>query len=151
MRGKITIADSAEAAVVDSDVILLCTSSTTPVIDHRWLKAPQLVTSLTTTAEHAREIAAEALPGLDVYCDYRATTPSVAGEMAIAARDHGWARDAILGDLPELVSGKARMPSQNRPIFFRSIGLGIEDIAIAGALLKRLEAPDRAGVPGGKS
>jgi L-arginine dehydrogenase len=151
IRRKITIADSAESAVANSDVILLCTSSTTPVIDHRWLKPPQLVTSLTTTAEHAREIAAEALPGLDVYCDYRATTPFVAGEMAIAAKDHGWSRDAILGDLPELVSRKARMPSQNKPIFFRSIGLGIEDIAIASAVLKRMETSDRAGVPGGKS
>jgi len=150
LRRKITIADSAESAVVNSDVILLCTSSTTPVIDHRWLKPPQLVTSLTTTAEHAREIPAEALRDLDVYCDYRATTPSVAGEMVFAAKDHGWSRDAILGDLPELVYGKSRMPSNNKPVFFRSIGLGIEDIAIASAVLKRMQTSG-SGLPGGKS
>lgn len=139
MRGKATVAESAQSAVTNSDVILLCTSSTTPVIDHRWLKPPQLVTSLTTTCEHALEIAAEAMPGLDVYCDYRVTTPGVAGEMVIAGRDHGWSRDAILGDLPELVSGAARLPSERKPVFFRSIGLGIEDLAIAGAVLRGRE------------
>lgn len=140
VRRKIAIADSAQSAVVNADVILLCTSSPTPVIDHRWLRPSQLVTSLTTTCEHAREIAAEALPNLDVYCDYRATTPIVAGEMAIAAREHGWSRDAILGDLPELVSGTARRPSERNPIFFRSIGLGIEDVAIAGAVMRSRES-----------
>jgi L-arginine dehydrogenase len=134
------IADSAERAVVNSDVILLCTSSTTPVIDYRWLKPTQMFTSLTTTTPAAHEIAPEALVSLDVYCDYREVTPSTAGEMRIAAENHGWSPESVRSDLPELVSGKGRTPGQDRPIFFRSIGLGIEDIAIAAALLRQIES-----------
>jgi L-arginine dehydrogenase len=97
-----------------------------------------MVTSLTTTTATAHEIAPEALAGFDVYCDYRAVTPLVAGEMVIAAQNHGWSLDWILGDLPELVSGKGRQPTRNAPTFFRSIGLGLEDIAIASLLLREL-------------
>lgn len=136
LRKKIKIAPSAEAAVSDSDVILLCTSSGTPVIDHRWLRPGQLVTSISTNVANAHEIAPEAIPGLEVYCDYRATTPSVAGEMKLAAQQHGWSPQSVRGDLPELIKGKATPPSGQKPIFFRSVGLGIEDIAIASVLLQ---------------
>jgi L-arginine dehydrogenase len=139
LRPIAEIADSAESAVANSDVILLCTSSTKPVIDFRELKAAKLITSLTTTTPAAHEIAPEALAGFDVYCDYRKVTPLTAGEMRIAAENHGWSPESIRGDLPELASGRGREPTGDRPIFFRSIGLGIEDIAIAGALLRQME------------
>lgn len=144
LRQKTRIAPSAQSAVENSDVILLCTSSTTPVIDYRWLNPSQMVTSLTTTSAAACEIAPEALAGLDVYCDYRSTTPAVAGEMTAAAKNHSWSPDKILGDLPELVSGKCRKPAGNRAIFFRSVGLGIEDIAIASALLRKRKKSNKA-------
>jgi L-arginine dehydrogenase len=150
LRRKTKIAKSAQIAVENSDVILLCTSSITPVIEHRWLNPSQLVTSLTTTSTSACEIAPEALPDLDVYCDYRVTTPSVAGEMTAAVKNYGWSPDKILGDLPELVSGKCRKPAGNHPIFFRSVGLGIEDIAIASALLRRRKKFSKAASSGGQ-
>ena len=149
LREKVTIARSAESAVRDSEVVLLCTSSGTPVIDHRWLRPGQLITSITTNAPDAHEIAPEALTGLEVYCDYRVTTPGVAGEMKLAARNHGWNPDSIRGDLPQLTSGKAQQPTGRAPVFFRSVGLGIEDIAIASALLnsrsQRNETESRGG------
>lgn len=151
LRQKTSLAASAQSAVENSDVILLCTSSTTPVIDFRWLNPSQMVTSLTTTSAVACEIAPEALPGLDVYCDYRSTTPSVAGEMTAATKLHGWSPDKILGDLPELVSGKCRKPAGNRAIFFRSVGLGIEDIAIAAALLRKRKKSGNTASSGGRS
>jgi L-arginine dehydrogenase len=76
----------------------------------------------------------EALGEMDVYCDYRATTPGSAGEMVLAAERHGWSPEAILGDLPGLVSDSAPRPDYRRPVFFRSIGLGLEDMALANAL-----------------
>ena len=46
----------------------------------------------------------------------------------------GWSSADILGDLAELVSGKAVRPDYRRSVFFRSIGLGLEDVALAHAL-----------------
>lgn len=151
LRNKIKIATSAQSAVSESDVVLLCTSSGSPVIDHRWLRPGQLVTSISTNVPNAHEIPPEALPGLEVYCDYRVTTPGVAGEMKLAARDLLWTQDSIRGDLPQLVSGKAQKPTGRAPVFFRSVGLGIEDIAIASALLAGRNRSEETESLGGSS
>ncbi|RBJ84567.1 ornithine cyclodeaminase family protein [Pseudomonas sp. MWU12-2534b] len=131
---RLQLVPELEAAVEDADVIMLCTSSAGPVIDPRTLDKPALITSISTNAPRAHEVPPAALPELQVYCDYRRTTPGSAGEMLIAGEQHGWDSAAILGDLPELLSGQARRPSAERHVFFRSIGLGLEDIALANAL-----------------
>jgi L-arginine dehydrogenase len=77
---------------------------------------------------------------MDVYCDYRRTTPASAGDMKLAAELHGWSPQSVVGDLPELASGKADKPSYQRHAFFRSIGLGLEDVAIAYELFRYLSA-----------
>ncbi|MDH4609548.1 ornithine cyclodeaminase family protein [Pseudomonas sp. BN102] len=135
---RVEIASSLETAVNDADVVMLCTSSAGPVLDPRSLARPALVTSISTNAPRAHEVPPEALGEMDVYCDYRATTPGSAGEMVLAAERHGWSREAIRGDLPGLVSGSAPRPDYRRPVFFRSIGLGLEDMALANALYQLL-------------
>ncbi|WP_342244128.1 ornithine cyclodeaminase family protein [Pseudomonas sp. OTU5201] len=133
---RVEISANLEDAVADADVVMLCTSSAGPVLDPRSLAKPVLVTSISTNAPRAHEVPPEALGEMEVYCDYRATTPGSAGEMLLAAERHGWSREAIRGDLPELVSGKAPRPDYRRPVFFRSIGLGLEDMALANALYR---------------
>lgn len=130
----VTYTDADEAAS-GADVVLLCTSSGSPVIDVARLHGDILVTSISTNVANAHEVDPAALSGLDVYCDYRVTTPASAGEMKLASASGTWTSDRLLGDLPELVSGTATPPSRTRPVFFRSIGLGLEDIAAAVAVL----------------
>ncbi|MBJ9964234.1 ornithine cyclodeaminase family protein [Burkholderia seminalis] len=131
-------AASVEACVRDADVVMLCTSSGTPVLGDGMLTRPALVTSISTNVARAHEIPPAWLPDMDVYCDYRHTTPASAGEMQIATADHGWDAGRIVGDLPALVAGTCAAPSRTRHAFFRSIGLGLEDIAIAHALYTHL-------------
>ena len=126
-------ATSVEAAVADADVVLLCTSSGTPVLDPAILSKPALITSISTNVARAHEVPPQSLSQMDVYCDDRATTPASAGEMRLAHDEHGWDGN-IRGDLPELVSGQAAKPDYQRHAFFRSIGLGLEDVALANAL-----------------
>ncbi|RQS70099.1 ornithine cyclodeaminase family protein [Burkholderia sp. Bp8963] len=127
-------ADSVAACVRDADVVMLCTSSGTPVLGDGMLTRPALVTSISTNVAQAHEIPPAWLPGMDVYCDYRHTTPASAGEMQRAAAEHGWTPERIVGDLPALVRNACPAPSRTRHAFFRSIGLGLEDVAIAHAL-----------------
>ncbi len=65
-----------------------------------------------------------------MFCDYRATAPLTGGEMIIAQQS-GWSPDSIIADLPELVSNGDGFVTPNGRKFFRSTGLGIEDIEIA--------------------
>ena len=135
---RLQLCASQEEAVATADVILLCTSSAGPVLDPLRLGRNVLVTSISTNAPRAHEVPPASLAGMDVYCDYRATTPGAAGEMVLAS-ESGWNRQLIRGDLPELVSGLVAKPTYERPVFFRSIGLGLEDMALANALHQLLE------------
>lgn len=139
MDARIELATSAEDAAADADVIMLCTSAGSPVLDVAALRRPALITSISTNAPQAHEIAPALLPQLDVYCDHRASTPSRAGEMVLAARDHQWQADAIRGDLAELVTERCPRPDYQRHVFFRSIGMGLQDIVIAHALLQHVQ------------
>lgn len=131
---RLHIAASREEAVADADVIMLCTSCASPVLDPRSLGKPALITSISTNAPRAHEVPPETLNEMAVYCDYRVTTPGSAGEMLIASEQHDWTPTAIRGDLAELLSGQTPRPDYQRHVFFRSIGLGLEDIALANAL-----------------
>ncbi|RDS87236.1 ornithine cyclodeaminase family protein [Pseudomonas fluorescens] len=135
---RLSVADSCDAAVADADVILLCTSSAGPVIDPSRLSKPALITSISTNAQRAHEVPPQSLNAMQVFCDYRQTTPGSAGEMLIAAEQHGWDKNAIVGDLPELLSEQVQRPAYDRHVFFRSIGLGLEDIALANAIWRHL-------------
>jgi L-arginine dehydrogenase len=142
--------------VADADVVMLCTSSGAPVLDPARLGRPTLITSISTNAPQAHEVPPSAVPEMDVYCDYRATTPASAGELQLAVAQHGWQASAVRADLPELLkaqadaagnrqasSSGALQPTWSRHVFFRSIGLGLEDIALANAIfeLERGEVP----------
>ncbi|USV99056.1 ornithine cyclodeaminase family protein [Pseudomonas pergaminensis] len=135
---RVVITHSSDTAVEDADVILLCTSSAGPVLDPACLSKPALITSISTNAPRAHEVPPQSLSAMQVFCDYRQTTPGSAGEMLIAAEQHGWDPRTVVGDLPELLSEQVPRPTYDRHVFFRSIGLGLEDIALAHALWRQL-------------
>lgn len=129
-------------ACADADVVMLCTSSASPVLDPGELHKPALITSISTNAPRAHEVPPASLAQMDVYCDYRATTPASAGEMRLASEQHLWDRALIRGDLAELLDDSAPLPDYRRPVFFRSIGLGLEDVALAHALHQLKQAAE---------
>lgn len=130
----VQLAKSAKDAVQGADVVMLCTSSGTPVLEVDWLNSNAVVTSISTNSPKAHEIPPGALANFQVFCDYRVTAPVTAGEMQLAIEAGTWNSSAVLGDLPELAVGKVVRPKAGR-VFFRSTGLGIEDLAIASLLL----------------
>jgi len=130
---KASIAKSLDAAVEDAQVIMLCTSSGSPVVHTNQLPADCVVTSISTNAPKAHEIEPSTLGEFAVFCDYIETAPVTAGEMLIAIESGSWSADKVAGDLAGLVTGKVQRPSNGR-IFFRSTGLAIEDLAVANLL-----------------
>ncbi len=133
---RVTVSDDTMHCIADADVVMLCTSSATPVISIDDLNRPALITSISTNAVNAHEIPPAALHQMDVFCDDKQTTPASAGEMVLATQLHNWDPIAVHGDLADLASGKVSRPTYDKPVFFRSIGLGLEDVAIAHALLE---------------
>jgi L-arginine dehydrogenase len=56
LDNRVQLADSLEQALIDADVIMLCTSSAGPVIDPGQLSKPALITSISTNAVRAHEV-----------------------------------------------------------------------------------------------
>lgn len=124
-----TVVSSLEEAIATSDVVMLCTSSGTPVVDIDRLPATCLVTSVGTNVPDAHELDWRRLPEFMVYCDYRETCPNTAGDMRLAQDAGVWRADSVRADLPELLTG-AR-PDVTGRRYFRATGLAVEDITIA--------------------
>lgn len=135
---RIVLCELQSKAVSNADVVMLCTSSPKPVLQTEILGQPTLITSISTNAYRAHEIAPQELSKMDVYCDYRHTTPLAAGEMVIAAEREWWSTRDLVGDLAELSNGEAPLPGYERHVFFRSIGLGLEDVAVSLEIYKAL-------------
>jgi len=127
----VTLADTIAEATTGANLVMLCTSAAEDVIDPRGLAAGPVVTSISTNAPGAREIPAAAVADLDVYLDAR-TTLTVATELRDATAS-GWNPGAVRGTLADLVAGSAGRPRGDRVVYFRSVGLGIEDAAVAWA------------------
>jgi L-arginine dehydrogenase len=140
MDPRVRLCTSVQQATEGADAIALCTSSATPVVDPTELEQPCLVTSISTNSAQAHEVPPAALLSMDVYCDYAQTTPASAYEMRTAAQAHGWSASLIKADLSGMVQPGFAPPQYRVPVYFRSIGLGLEDAAVALALYKQLRA-----------
>ena len=138
LDSRVQVATNAAECIREADVVMLATSSGKPVIDPADIGKNSLITSISTNVARAHEIDPALLPTMDVYCDFKATTPESAGEMVLAAESGQWSREYIKGDLADLCAGEIPAPKYEKPVFFRSIGLGIEDVAIAYAIYKQI-------------
>ena len=122
---------------------MLCTSAAASVLEAKDIDGAPLITSISTNVPGAHEIDPALLPVMDVYCDCAATTATVAGEMKQAIEAGIWSAEQVKGDLGALVNHTCDCPVYDKPVFFRSIGQGLEDIAVALAVLKEVQKKDK--------
>ena len=54
-----------------------------------------------------------------------------------------WSAEQVKGDLGALVNHTCDCPVYDKPVFFRSIGQGLEDIAVALAVFKEVQKKDK--------
>ena len=135
-QGKVAFTETKAGALKEADVILLCTSAADAVVSEADFIGTPLITSISTNATNAHEIDPALLSKMAVFCDCTAATATVAGEMRLAAQAGTWSPEEVVGDLGDLVNGRVHCP-EDKPVFFRSIGQGLEDIAIALAVWEK--------------
>ena len=126
--------DAVADAVEGADVVLLCTSAAEPLVRLAALRPGTVVVSVSSNGDLPHEVDPAAVPDVDVYCDHAPTALSQAGELLLAQRA-GWDPSLVRGDLAGLLAGSAPAPRGDRPVLFRSVGLGLEDAAVASLLL----------------
>jgi alanine dehydrogenase len=131
----VTPVSSAEEAVAEADLILAAVKSTVPVLLGRWLRPGVHVNSVGTARRDQREIDTEAfVRSSRIVVDTKDGVFGEAGD-ALAARD---AIQTEIHELSKLVTGAVQGRSDAREItLFKSVGTGIQDIALAALIYSR--------------
>lgn len=136
---EIEAVGSAEAACEGAGMVLAAVKSSETVFYGRWLKPGMHVNSVGTARRDQREIDPETFKRADrIVVDTREGVFGEAGD-AVAAREVVSAEDA--DELSGLVAGK--LPGRQRDeeiTLFKSVGTGIQDIALARVIFENAKA-----------
>jgi len=141
---KVHAADSAEAAVRGADVIVLATSSKTPVIDAAWVKPGAHVISVGACRPTERELDPALLAASSIYVDSRDAAMKESGDIVMGIREGHFSSQRIRGELGEVACGRAEARRNGSEItVFKSLGLAVEDVAAAHLALERAKQQGR--------
>lgn len=78
-----------------------------------------------------REVASDLVAASTVAVDDVAAAKAEAGDLHMAVQEGVWAWDRIAGDLTDLASGRLTRTSYAEITLFKSVGLAVQDLAIA--------------------
>jgi ornithine cyclodeaminase/alanine dehydrogenase-like protein (mu-crystallin family) len=128
-------------AVEYQPLVITATSSKDPVFEGDWLTPGTLVCAMGSNWLHKAELDARAVAQASaVICDSIAACQAEAGDFvqALAQGLFHW-KNAI--ELADVVAGKASPRKSPRDILiFKSVGMGIEDVALAAKVLELAKA-----------
>lgn len=141
---EVLVARDLEAAVRRADVISCATTAREPLVRGAWLGPGQHLDLVGAFTREMRETDAAAIEACDVVVDQRAAARDEAGDLLHAALE-GWSWEALAGDLHEVVRGSVAR-SEDKPTAFKSVGLALEDLAVARLLAARATGAGRRTV-----
>jgi len=131
------VAESAEAAVHGADVVVTATSSREPVLERSWLAPGAHVNAVGSSIPTARELDDETMREAALFCDARESLVNEAGDYLLA----GLGPDDIRAELGEVLTGSAEGRRDAKELtVFKSLGLGVEDLAAAEHVYERARA-----------
>jgi ornithine cyclodeaminase len=129
---------SARDAVEQADLVVLATSSPTPVIEDNWIMAGTHVISVGACRPDQREMAPELTARGRLFVDSRAAAVVESGDVVIGMREGRFNQDHIAGELGELVLERVKgRTSTDQVTIFKSLGMAVEDVVTADLVFRR--------------
>jgi len=138
---------TAEEAVRDADVICTTTASAEPIVRREWLKPGVHINGVGSSIPTARELDSQTMVDASLFVDRRESTLNEAGDFLIPQREGLFGPEHIRAELGEILLGTAAGRSSDDEItLFKSLGIGVEDLAAGELVLQRAEAEDAGTV-----
>ena len=134
----VEVADTAEDALRDADVVCTTTTSREPIVRREWLKDGAHVNAVGSSIPTTRELDGETMAAAALFVDRRESTLNEAGDYLFPAGEGTIGPEHIRAELGEVLAGSAegrRAPDELT--VFKSLGLAVEDLACAQFLLQR--------------
>jgi alanine dehydrogenase len=127
---EVTPAPDLETAVREADVVTAATTAQRPFLRGEWLRPGQHLDLVGAFLPDMAEADATAVKAADVFVDDLDAARTEAGDL-IQAQAQGWSFDLVEGDLADVVAGRAGRQGPQRLTLFKSVGLALEDLAVA--------------------
>ena len=122
--------DSAEEAVRGADVIVVATSSMTPVLEGQWLSPGVHINAVGANRATWRELDDEALATTKIFVDSREAALVESGDVIAAGH--------IFAEIGEVVADvRPGRESEEEITLFKSLGAAVEDIAAADLVYQK--------------
>jgi ornithine cyclodeaminase len=134
---RCTAADHAGEAVVGADIIVLVTSSPTPVLEDGWVKPGAHVISVGACRPNQREMDPALVARARLFVDSRAAALVESGDVVLGMHERRFGADHIVAELGELVAGTPGRRSDTEVTIFKSLGLAVEDVTAADLAYRR--------------
>jgi ornithine cyclodeaminase len=136
-RPTVRAVDHAGEAVVGADVIVLVTSSPTPVIESGWIKPGAHVISVGACRPTQREMDPALVARARLFVDSRAAALVESGDVVMGIQEGRFGPDHIVAELGELVNGAPGRVSDTDITIFKSLGMAVEDVTAADLAYRR--------------
>ena len=128
-----------EQAVRSADIVVLCTSSLTPVIEDTWITDGTTVASVGSFAPDRVELPPSLLSRSTVVVDYRPSALTDSGPVVQAVASGSIDPERIT-DLGSLLTGNASLDRSPMDVLtYLSVGVGVQDAAAAEMILTKAE------------
>lgn len=137
----IRAARDADSAVQAADIIVLATSSRTPVIGSTAVSPGAHVCAVGACRPDQREMPTDLVTRGRVFVDSRAAALKEAGDVLLPIGEHAVTETHILAELGAVAAGLApgRLSTSDITIF-KSLGLAVEDVVAANLVVERARA-----------
>ena len=134
----IIAADSAEAAIRGADLIVLVTSSPTPVIEDQWVSEGAHVVCVGACRPTQQEMPPMLVKRSRLYVDSRDAAVLEAGDIVRNIADGLFDASHIRGEIGEVVLGRVGGRASDSDItVFKSLGMAVEDVVAADLVFRR--------------
>jgi len=132
----VTFADPAVAAA-QADIIVTASRSTTPLFSGELIQPGTFIAAIGSSLPHTRELDDTALArAATVVVEWRPQSLREAGDLVLA--DKAVLPDSKIVELADVLLGKAGRRHADDIVIYKSVGVGLEDIALAGVAYRRI-------------
>jgi alanine dehydrogenase len=130
--------DHAGEAVVGTDIIVIASSSTTPVLENGWVKPGAHVISVGATRPTHREMDPALVARSRLFVDSRQAALVEAGDIVMGIQEGRFTADHIKAEIGELIAGQtAGRTTDTEVTIFKSLGMAVEDVTAADLAYRR--------------
>ena len=143
---EMSVAKSAEACVVNADLVCTTTASKTPILKGAWLKPGCHVNLVGAAIPTSAEADADVVTRSRFFVDYKPAAMAAAGELLNAITAGVASADTIVAEIGEVAADRVQgRVSTNDITVYKSLGVSSQDLA-AGHKLYELACREGFGV-----